>query len=254
MAIRTDSSKTKNQTCKSTMILTSMVFCLMLSCNYLVPKNEQRTTTHEGYYVVNRNSIIDSISQGNKDVFSHPMDTPTDTAPAIDQSVEWALSDYFLIAEAFHNFQWRESTDNWNLNHINTTMKCEDISVGPQYVFFWYFKTVNIQDEEVRLVHTVYIQPARNLIHWTEYKYYPVTVNWRSIEYSQLNITEQDALQIAEKNGGSEIRSSVNNNCSVGISLLPGSFFEGWAVSYQYGLDSLTVEVNTTTGEYKIWK
>jgi hypothetical protein len=51
---------------------------------------------------------------------------------------------------------------------------------------------------------------------------------------TKLKVTADDALQIAEEQGGRNKRASVNHECSFNVVLAPSSVhYKGWVVWYQ---------------------
>ncbi len=78
--------------------------------------------------------------------------------------------------------------------------------------------------------------------------------DWKTIDFSSLTITAENALQVTEVNGGSVSRSSVNDACHIYMVLAPSSMYNGWQIGY-VGNDLnglLDIQINTSTGDFKV--
>jgi len=214
-------------------------------------------SVNEGAYIINPDTILEALAQGNKDVFTPIVTTPDPELPALINTVQWSQADYFHIAEAFHEFFWKESSKNWNLHLMIFSMDCKEINQGPQYAYFQFFVTKDVRENQSRYVHDIYIEPTKNLVSWHEVEYYPNLANWQSIDIANLKISALNAFRIAETRGGNEIRSEFKNNCIITATLAPGSIYDGWQIGYvgRVGEDVehlLDINIDASTGEYKI--
>jgi len=130
---------------------------------------------------------------------------------------------------------------------------CHDIENGLQDVYFVFYNILDSEDGKSRIVHNINIDPARSEINvWAE-KYSPLVMKWKAIDLEETNITADDALLIAETNGGREIRKSVDNECNISVSFspVPGSF-DGWEIRYYQNPGTLfELKVDPTNGEYE---
>ena len=108
----------------------------------------------------------------------------------------------------------------------------------------------------MRHVHTVTVNLPEKTIWWREYQVENPSKNWAVINMEQVKITAQDALQIAELNGGHNTRTQIDQKCSISITLAPDGLFSGWQVSYfspnTPDVNHLDVYVEEDTGEYKL--
>jgi hypothetical protein len=207
-------------------------------------------------YNIDTGTILESISRGEKNIFT-PIETPSVPVEFQPVPVDWGQSDYLAIANSLHEFVWNESLDSWSLNAVNfSSMDCNRISYGFQNVRFIFFKEVKNanNDDGYRIEHAMYIELYEKSVGVTASKYSPLVMAWTEIDLTKIKVPSDKAFEIAEYNGGSEIRKSMNNNCSVSISLNSGaSSNKNWLVSYysEGGSPSFNIEIDSVTGEYK---
>ena len=201
---------------------------------------------------MNTSSILESILQGRYDLFI-PVDSPSEEEAFQSDLVNWNQEDYITVANSIHKFVWDEPLNNWMLNSMDFSGSCHDIENGLQDVYFVFYNILDSEDGKSRIVHNINIDPARSEVNvWAE-KYSPLVMNWKAIDLGETKITADDALQIAEDNGGIEIRNSVNNECNVSVSFLPNpGDYDGWKLSYYQNPGTLLeVKVDPKTGEYR---
>jgi len=72
----------------------------------------------------------------------------------------------------------------------------------------------------------------------------------------KFKVNAEDAVQIAEENGGREFRKAVSNSCSIVVALNPNPVDNGWLVAYfsNNGAVNYIININPYTGSYKISK
>jgi hypothetical protein len=205
----------------------------------------------EAYYMIEPNTILDSLAQGTVNVFTPQVATPNPESSMQGELVVWNQSDYFRVAQALHEFVWNESLEEWDLDGMSFGMDCKDADYGPQYASFKFYKVVQIRERESRIVHDIHIFPAANSVWWTEVEYYPKLANWDSLDQTQIKVSVNDALQIAETNGGSEARLAVNNECKF-VASIPIWEYEGWNLTYTSDAKLFDINIDPRTGEYQI--
>lgn len=167
------------------------------------------------------------------------------------EPVVWSQSDYFHVAQALHQFVWNESLEGWNLDGITFGMDCKEADYGPQYANLRYYKIIHTREKESRIVHDIHIFPAANSVWWTEIEYYPKLANWGSLDQTQLKVSVNDTLQIAETNGGREARLAVNNECKF-AAIIPIWEYEGWNLTYTGNAKLFDINIDPLTSEYQI--
>jgi hypothetical protein len=220
--------------------------------------NEQQTKTRDETYSIDSSTLLDSVKSGRTDVFKLLKATPAVYPATSTVPVHWTQADYFSIVQAFHQFAWKESLTGWKLGRISYSLNCQDVSSGHQKVGFQYFKIENSQDNQIRLERRLYIDSENNEINIKEFEIFPNTETLSSIDLSKAKIMMGDALQIAEKNGGTKARSGVGNNCYILADFdVNSSYDKGWFVSYETTsgdkvIDLLWLDIDAQTGAWKV--
>jgi hypothetical protein len=214
---------------------------------------EQQISGGNGVYAFDSQTVLQSMAQGKMNVFTLQSATPESPQPDLPP-VRWSQSDFYRIAQALHESIWREPIEGWKLNQILFRVKCVDAPLGPQFVGFKMFKTARIREANSRLERNVYVEPRQNQAGWTGIEYYPERFRWSSLDLAQVKIPAEQALQIAESQGGRETRLAVENKCEIFGSLVAGVRNNDWQISYSGERLALLFEINVDeqTGEYKI--
>jgi len=235
---------------KTLSLVLGIVFLASVSCLSLSLRDQEIIRGEEGYYQINPDTILSHIAQGKTDIFTFQSATPEPPLSRSLSVVQWSQTDYLDIARALHQSVWNEPIEDWNLRHILFSMNCENIMNGPQFGYFIFYKVANIRDEESLLEHQIYIDPSNNSVSWSEVEYYPNLARQRSIGSLENKLTITDALEIAERSGGEEIRMGDGNNCKVRGEISNSN--DNWRVSYVKVLDLLVIDINALSGEHKI--
>ena len=235
---------------KTLPLVLGIVFFALISCSSLSLRDQEIIRRAQEYYLINPNTIVADIAQGKTGIFTPQSVTPEPPLSTSLSIVQWSQANYLDIARALHQFVWNEPIEAWNIRHISFSMKCEDILNGPQFGYFIFYKVAKTREEESLFEHQIYIDPSNNSVSWSEVEYYPNLARQRAIELSQYKLSISDALQIAEKNGGEEIRMEIDNDCKVRVQLFNTN--NDWRVSYVQVLDLFVIDVDALTGEYKI--
>lgn len=234
------------------MLVLSITFACQLP-SFLEDTRPVTISSSEGQYEIDSVTILASIDQGNADVFISQIGTPEVMPTTPGKPVQWSQADYYRIAQTLHEFVWGEPIENWNLSEILFRMGCEDANNGPQFAQFQLFRIGHVDEQETRIVRSLFIEPMKQSVSWHEYETAPAVGQWPTIDLGQFGISANDALQIAESNDGSKERSTVNNECSIYITA-PDSMYDGWRIDYsQTNLPPLfEIHIDPMTGEYKV--
>jgi hypothetical protein len=239
-----------------------IVACVSLIVIAAITGDSQREKLVSGddgaAYNMDSQTILLSIAEGKSDMFVQQAGTPTST-PIQFPHVQWKQADYLKVADAFSKAIFHESLDGWKVkDDIFFKLDCKDASFGPQYAFFTFFKTVNIGQDTSRIEHTIIIEPQKNQVTWTGSTYSPDYGEAVSIDLSRVKFPVDEALRIAEENGGDKARLGVNNICQIDIYVAGGGFWNtawnNWDLGYTgyHGDNLLEMDVSTQTGNYQI--
>jgi len=232
----------------------SLVLVLMFTLSLILACNieERRSTLPVEYdtYIIDTSSILMSIIQGKEDVFM-PVTSSASEEITSEFPVNWKQADYLVIADALHQVAWGSSLDGWKLNSMDFGLLCDKKTHGLQYAHFVFYDTQDTEDGGTRIVHNIVIDPERSSVNVWALRYSPVVINWKTIDLTTAAITADDALQIAESNGGTETRNKVGDDCYISVSFFfDSASYDGWTVSYYQNPGTLLeINIDPITGD-----
>lgn len=204
-----------------------------------------------GLYRISPGTILTSLEKGDVDVFlndSRSVDNRYDGPILYSESITWSQSDNFKIVRALNHFVWKDQFDNWNLFAMTFNVNCQDNINGLPGGNFKYFKTVFDKGKIVYTWREIEIVPEYSFVAWGgDAEFAHPLLGWKSIDLDKLKITAEEAIRIAENNGGREARSNVQNRCDIHLLFMPERY-KGWLVNYGYS-SGFEIEINPDTGE-----
>ena len=181
-------------------ILCLVFIAFTLGCLFL-PAEVERTTTASQIYSFDPSTILQFLTQGNTDVF---ILLPEEPDPIQEYTpVTWEQEDYLLVAEALHKYVRDESLGDWKLTNMVFRLECKEVSTGLQLGSFTFSKIIYDQEIPYRWVRNITIDPTDNVIFFTEEEYhregnFTKIAAWPSVDLSQIKISAEDAIRIAE--------------------------------------------------------
>jgi hypothetical protein len=201
-------------------------------------------------YTIDWDTILQDLKAGKTDVFVLQEDYPD---IRYGEPVEWSSEDYFFIAKVFHEWTSGETLDNWQLNGLLFSWDCEIFDKGPQNAYIRYIKVEKVRERKSRFLSEVRINPRDKDFFGGQTEHYPRKNRWKVIDTTKA-ITVDEALNIAERNGGSQFRESLNHECNITVSYFPDSSlsYDGWDVHYFddiWGDKGYTIHIDPMTGE-----
>jgi hypothetical protein len=181
-------------------------------------------------------TILASLDRGETDVFQPEppsLDDLSWTGPILyNDPISWRQSYYLDIARALNQFVWKDAWDDWNLFDMSFATHCRDNPGGVTWAEFRYYKTIFNEGKIKYAWRSIYVVPEYLDVAWGGGAYFSHPIfGWKKIDLSRLKITAEEALKIAEANGGKEARSRIGNKCNIGLLLLP-EYYDGWKVDY----------------------
>ncbi len=208
----------------------------------LTPQDESFQSTT--IYLIDPGTILQSLHDGHTDVFTPA--TP-DTEPSISSKLPsnsfiWKQEDYLSIANAVHEYKWKESLEKWQLYSMRFTIdRCYSVEEGIDLAELTYYQ----RQGNRYIVHGMRINPLMRKVT-TGDSQYPYRKEWTPIDINTLAVkTPDEALKLAESNGGRDARGELDGNgCSIDLYLKPDAFvfslfsnpFKlyglGWGVQY----------------------
>jgi len=220
----------------------------MLSC--YIDEKEDQIHLFDQYYTIEPTSLMEALKHG--EMAFTPVNQRPELIPFDQQvTVNWSQADYFYIANALYEGAVGKTLLGWQLGGANFSLTCSQIQNGFQNGRFHFFSVIKVGDEDSRLERFIDIDPRYNFVNASESKYFPNLADSKSIDMAELKISAEQALQIAESNGGQAARQSVENDCNIALFLSP-NFMKttGWKVMYyQTGNTLFDIQIDSYTGK-----
>ena len=208
-------------------------------------------------YSINPNTILTDLNHQELNVFRPSESDLAEYTPPIwpSGSFSWNEEDYLKIANALHLYYWKEPLTNWHLIHASFQIdQCKDIFDKVDSASLLFYQT---QDAGY-VVHGVWIDPLRGEVTVGD-NLFLNTGEWKEINLSEAKVKSvDDALMIAERNGGQSARLRVKNECDVSVLFAPyviSHLFAdsewGWSILYQTNASRILFEttINPYTGK-----
>lgn len=236
-------------------IIITVIVSMTFACKLF--QKESQKTTRQGFYTIQPEMILDALARGEDNVFLPVTEQDVDRSvpPPTDFFVNWTQADYFYIVDAFYRLILHDTLGDWQVNAIDFSLRCIDVGVGLQDGRFSFFKIAKNKDnQEVLISRFIEIDSRHKLVLLWEREFYPYVIPRSTIDLTSIKFDSEQVLQIAEDNGGREKRLSLQNACSISVSLSPDSAgYRGWYVIYTS--DSRTsafqINVDPSTGDIR---
>lgn len=206
-----------------------------------------------GDYKINPKRILVSLDNGESDALFIPW-TATPSVPIFDEPISWQQSDDLKITNALHQFVWKETSEDWSLYYMDFITGCQDSPNGFSLGDFYYFKTIFLTNGKIRYTaRELQITPQYGTVTWGDGANFPRSLlGWERVDVDRIAISAEDALRIADENGGRDARLSVQNNCTIQVRL--AGYDAGWKVRINENTTASVIfrmEVDPYTGKIK---
>ncbi|MBI3167841.1 MAG: hypothetical protein HYZ22_05145 [Chloroflexi bacterium] len=202
-----------------------------------------------GVYAIHSQTLLQDIHQGHKNIFKFLPDGELTVRTDLGlPPIRWTSKDYVLIADQFNEFVSGESLSGWKFHAMFYSMNCEDFQYGFQGASF---DIVKYTTPNTRIERSIWVYPFEDHIAWKETAYED-EYSYASFDLSQISISPEEAMEIAEDQGGRAFRVSENNDCKIGLRIIAGIRDGNWQATYDTGETEYVIDINKETGEYKI--
>ncbi|MDQ3007345.1 MAG: hypothetical protein M3R47_18415 [Chloroflexota bacterium] len=200
-------------------------------------------------YQIDPTTVLTALDSGTTDVF-----TPVDSSQpggVPDESVLWLQEDFIKVARALNQTVWSEPLSGWKLYSMHFSTACQDDPRGFAEGDFYYFRTTFRDNGKIRFTtQDFFISLPDGQATWAGGANFSRPLfGWKNIRLGRTQITAEDALTIAEENGGRESRLLVDNNCNTHVMLAGDNV---WQV-YMYHDDTraliFRMEIDPSTGQ-----
>jgi hypothetical protein len=222
-------------------LLIALVFSITTSC--VLFENTERKVVDEYDYSISPDSILESIAENETNIFM-PLSGQAVENNEYPNLIFWSQSDYLRIANAFHSFIWDESIQELQFNSMSYSVSCANIGKGFQSASFSFFQGNSNLEMDIDIEHQIDIYPNRKLINaWTFVYNSDVLPKNGNEGMNVAKISAEEALMVAESNGGASSRAANKDNCEVSVILLHTlSNSLRWKVIYSPELFSLIID------------
>lgn len=210
------------------------------------------------YYAINPETLPNALDQNDPNAFTPLVTTPTPQPTPLALSVQWGQVEYFRIAQTIHEQAWAIPLDDHNLYSISFDLDCSSANGGGfSLAEFRSNDVIQAKNGDIRLEHWIMITPGQNIVS-TMADYHRPNVNHKTpFDLRQFKITADEALQMAESNGGSAARLQAGNDCRISIS---SGDAQDWFILYTHypdkgehvGTTLYQARIDPRTGEYKV--
>jgi len=203
---------------------------------------------HErGYYKIDPESILTSLSNGETKVFAPEIASPDD--PIFEKYFSWQQSDYTKVTAALHEFVWGEGLNDWKLYSMYFSTPCHDNLSGFELGEYYYFKTIFYKNGRIGYAGRGFlVTPQYGDVEWGSGPNYPhPLLGWKSVNINKVKITAEEALAVAEQNGGKDARLLVKNECNITAKLLGQSGWRIFIYKYDTGSSIFRIEIDPST-------
>lgn len=215
-------------------------------------QQEKKTNTLDQTYQIDPQNLLKSLTDNDNNEFVLLTATPPVYPNPAVEPVEWTVSDYYFVAEALYLHAKNGTLDDWKLKDMSFHGSCREIDLVFQSAIFGFFKSIPDQDGNSRVTIRLFVSPDENNVSIYESIYTPELNEWKYIDPSQVKIDAHVAFLIAEKNGGNDFRASVNNHCTVLALYDAEGKYEGWSVAFSAENQLFKINIDPSTGEYRI--
>lgn len=199
----------------------------------------------------NPETVFDDLENGEDDVFMPAAEEVPERKP---RNIHWYQEDYLNLVNVLADMYLPDIFWDTHPVSMNTSFLCDEIDQFDYDMHFDYYRYFGEDgnDMEHYLFH---ISPEKGSIWIYNESRTGNTLKPIQFDFKKTRVTFEDALEIAEENGGQEFREERENECGLAIDLDPDNETElYWEVEYHgpkaFSIgDYYRVYVDAVTGE-----
>lgn len=198
-------------------------------------------------------TIIPMLKRGENNLFQPGADFFADDVynPG---SFPWRQQDFLLVSNGFYEFATNHRLKDWQAHSWLFDRSCDGNSVGFDHARFSYLNPNKGENPTIGEFTLIDINLLNKTVSWGENRDFESDsfFGWQSVDPTQIKITADDALQIADEHGGKEIRQAFQNKeCSIDVFL--NTQTNRWEVEYfDTNFEVFEVIVDPKYGSYEI--
>ena len=239
------------------MVFTSYRYVLQVQQgrDYPVGLGDFNTT---GQYGIDPNKTLIDLENGKTTILTPIPVLPESSDQLINDEtpVVWGFSSYLEVANMVMYQVWSDEINNWSLYRMNFYTNCKDSSNGFSMGDFIFFRPTIGKVKNVYEVREILINPARSRVEWGSDNYFPIPLfGWKKIDLGKVGVSADDAMQIAEDNGGRGARLEVSNVCDIFLSYSPNIKSDNWILTMSHNNDLpyvFEIQINPHSGKFHV--
>jgi hypothetical protein len=212
----------------------------------------------KGVYAFDPQTVFAALARGETDVFVPQAAAPQPGLEGDLPPVRWTQADFYSLLRAFHATVWQEPLENWSLNDLFFALDCADTNLGLQWFSVELYRTAPAGAEgyddgyDSRFERHIFINPRQGTIEWWETRIAPNMRSRPALDLDAVQVTAEQALQIAERHGGEAGRLAAGNACQIRVTVVGGLRDGDWQVDYDFSGSPLVIQVDAQTGAYQV--
>ena len=202
------------------------------------------------FYQIDPATILDSINRGETELF---IAQESDSQASAPNTISWQQADFINLSRALNQLVLQEPLSGWRLYSMHFSTPCRDNLTGFAEADFYYFKTTFRENGKIRYTtQNIFISPENEQVTWARGGNFPHSlISWDYIRLRQIQITAEDALAIAEENGGRETRQLVDNNCRIHVRLAGDNTWQIFIYQNDTGSSLFRMVIDPESGNIK---
>ncbi len=208
---------------------------------------------HVDSYIIDPETILELVDKGTINVFVPLSDSSQ--VKDLDNTISWTQSDYLKLINALSQFVWDEPLDleEWQIDFIYFQTGCMNDLSGFRELDIIFYKSRGIKNwERIYDSRIVEISLWNGVVRWGDDTFSgSLLSNWSRVELTQFSVTAENALKIAEENGGKDARLDNKNSCGISVKAPNGFLDNKWNVNYHSGIDFNAI-IDPYSGRYQI--
>jgi hypothetical protein len=168
-------------------------------------------------------------------------------------TLTWKQEDYFWTLDLFMKYILHEDRISWEVVDVSSVRLCSDPDGLPNLTIKMQKRVLSAQ-ENYRIEILVNILPQSGMIEILKREYAPDEGGERTIRWDDIKIPAEQALLIADENGGSVVHQALNAQCRIVIGLKAGIQGNDWRIRYEpiNQPSVFEIAVDERTGKYRI--
>lgn len=212
---------------------------------------EKLIDASEEVYRFNPQTILTS-NASNENIFVQ-IPFPEEFPEPSPTAIFWQQKEYLQVTDVFMEYILHDTRTTWRVSRISSARWCSDPPSLSRLTITMQKKVLQLEENH-RMEALVNIMPQIGIIKLLKQEYAPDEGGDRTINWNDIVIPAEQALLIAEQNGGAVVRQALGNQCRITISLTAGIQKNDWWIYYEplNKPSVFEIAIDEKTGKYRI--